>query len=125
MTDTKKILLVEDDALIRNLYSRALEKEGFTIEQAENGTEGYSKMQQGGYDLVLLDIMLPGMNGVDILKKLKDIPSTTPNKKIVVLTNLDEEVVKDDGEAYGVTAYWVKNQIDVLRLADEVKKVLA
>lgn len=123
---TKKILIVEDDGLIRNLYSRTLEKHGFEVIQAADGKEGYQKMLEGGYDLVLLDIMLPGMNGVDILMKLsKETPPKTPNKKLIVLSNLDEEVVKEDARYGGVDAFWVKNKVDVTKLGDEVEKFLS
>lgn len=122
MFTAKRILIVEDDQLIRTLYKRALEKAGYQVSEAGDGQEGLTKMIEGGYDLVLLDVMLPGLNGFDILKKLHEKASANKaNKKIVVLTNLDEETSRDDSNFFQVDGYLVKNKLDVTKLADELQ----
>ena len=67
----KKILLIEDDQLVSELYCELLKNEGYQVECAFDGEEGYRKMNEDGYDLVLMDIMLPKIDGVEILKRLK------------------------------------------------------
>jgi len=120
-----RILIVEDDTMIRALYKRVLEKDGHQVEEASDGNEGFSKMFEGGYDLVLLDIMLPGMNGLDVIKKLKD--ESTPkvkNKKLVILSNLDDQTVKSDSDFYGADGYLVKSNLDVTKLTEILSKYL-
>lgn len=85
----KRILLVEDEPVIQKLYLDLLTAENYSIETASDGKEAYKKMRQGGWDLVLLDLMLPSLNGIEIIKKLKSRSSQKPIKKIVFLTNLD------------------------------------
>lgn len=88
--DTKKILLVEDDALLQKLYVDLLTAEHFLVEAASDGLLAYEKMKQGDWDLVLLDIMLPELGGIEVVKKLKTDKEARPNKKVVFLTNLDK-----------------------------------
>ena len=87
--ENKRILLVEDNELMAKLYVDLLKSENYYVESAETGKIAYEKIIQGGWDLVLLDIVLPDMTGVEIVKKLKDDQSAKPNKKIIFLTNLD------------------------------------
>jgi DNA-binding response OmpR family regulator len=88
--DNKRILLVEDDALLQKLYTDLLKAENFFVETVSDGETAYEQMKQGGWDLVLLDIMLPELGGIEIVKKLKEDKEAKPNKKVVFLTNLDK-----------------------------------
>jgi DNA-binding response OmpR family regulator len=89
---TKKILCIEDERFIAELYSRALKKAGYEVEIVYDGEEALHKASSGTYDIVLLDIMLPTMNGVDILHKLRD-PYVQPplRSKIIITTNLEQK----------------------------------
>lgn len=89
---TKKILCIEDERFIAELYSRALKKAGYEVEIVYDGEEALHKASSGAYDIVLLDIMLPTMNGVDILHKLRD-PYVQPplRSKIIITTNLEQK----------------------------------
>jgi DNA-binding response OmpR family regulator len=82
-----KILLVEDDAQMVRLYTAKLDKEGFEVEVAKNGIEGLDKALNGNIDLILLDIMMPEMDGEEMLKKLKqsEIGQKIP---VIILTNM-------------------------------------
>src|SRR3990167_5866710 len=85
----KRILVVEDERYLRELYVEILKEEGYEVDWAADGEEGYQAMYNGGYDLVLLDIILPKMDGLKILKKLKhETPPQKPNGVIIVLSNL-------------------------------------
>ncbi len=105
-----KILLVEDEKDIREVYLDILTENGHIVETAEDGITALSKMQQGGWDVVLLDIMLPQMNGIDVMHKIKEQPPTVPNKAVVFLTNIDqgEEIKKALSLGSG---YIMKSQI--------------
>jgi len=83
-----KILLIEDEAGIRQVYADVLKKEGYTVETAEDGEAGLEKIKTGGYSLILLDIMLPKMDGLAILTELKKKAPQEANGPIVLLTNL-------------------------------------
>lgn len=115
MTDqpaaTKRILIVEDDQYLRDLYMEILKDEHFDVDHAADGLEGYQKMYLGGYDLVLLDIMLPQMDGLKILEKLKtETPSLKPNKKIVILSNLGQESAITQALSVGASGYMIKSE---------------
>lgn len=69
-----KILIVEDDKFLRQLYTDVLENEHYTVDQASDGEEGLEKISEGGYDIVLLDIVVAKINGIDIMKKIKVHP---------------------------------------------------
>ncbi|CAN5198731.1 hypothetical protein BH09PAT2_BH09PAT2_03150 [soil metagenome] len=121
----KRILIVEDDLLIRELYSRALRNEGYIVEEAEDGKKGYEAIVKGGYDLVLLDIMLPFMDGLQILEKItKETPPQIPNKHMMLLTNLDQQLAIAKGLEYGVNDYLIKSQFSLEKLRKEIQAVL-
>lgn len=107
----KKILIVEDDQYLRELYVEILEEEGYAVDHASDGQEGYEKMYQGGYDLVLLDIMLPKMDGIKILEKIKnETPPIRPNVVVVVLSNLGQESVIANATSLGAHGYMIKSE---------------
>lgn len=122
----KKILIVEDDQYLRDLYVEILEDEGLYVENAADGEEGYKKMFHGGYDLVLLDIMLPKMNGLTILQKMKDeTPPMTPNGMIVVLSNIGQETTVAKALALGARGYMIKSDYTPNKVIDKIKEFLA
>lgn len=110
-----KILVVEDEQYLRELYIDILTAEGYSVDSAEDGNQGLEKMKLGGWDLVLLDIILPGIDGIEIMKQVKRYPPQDPIKKVVFLTNLDKD--KEMEEAHTLAdGYIIKSQItpDVL-----------
>lgn len=120
-----KILVVEDEQVLRDLYVGLLTKEGYMVEAAIDGEEAYMKMHAGGYDLVLLDIMLPKISGVDVLKRLKnEIPPDKPNKKIILLTNLGYDTIVAEAVALGVRSYILKSDYTPDRLLEEIESAL-
>ena len=86
---SKKILLVEDEDFIRELYVRQLTKEGFQVKSAPDGQTGLNLLAAEPFDLLLLDIMLPGMNGLQLLREFKSKNPTSPMITIL-LTNLGQ-----------------------------------
>lgn len=120
----KKILLIEDEDFIRDLYKRQFEKEGFIIEGYAKGKEGLAAAQQNSYDLLLLDIMLPDTNGIDILKELKSNASTK-NLPIVMLTNLGQDSVIKEGFTLGADGYLIKASFTPDQIVTEVSNILS
>jgi adenylate cyclase len=86
------ILVVDDDALIRELLSSWLDHRGYGVKTAENGQQALEMHQQQGFDLILLDIMMPDMNGFDVLTALKAAGNTTPVVVMSALTDLKSVV---------------------------------
>lgn len=120
--EKKKILLVEDDQFTRELYEEVLRDAGFDVNSAVDGLDGLSKIKAGGYDLILLDVMMPKMDGLDVLRSLVNEPPKVQNGPVVLLTNLTNDPVIDT--AYGLNAkgHLVKSDITPGELVEHVKK---
>ncbi len=121
--DPAKVLVVEDDLFLRELYSDILSAEGYKVESAQDGEVALEKMKIGGYDLVLLDIIMPKMDGLSVMRQLQNTPSQAPNKCIIFLTNLDKDEEIKTALQLG-QGYLIKSQITPGGLVDEVKKYL-
>lgn len=122
----KRILIVEDDQYIRDLYVEILEDEGFYVENAADGDEGYKKIFHGGFDLVLLDIMLPKMNGLTILQKIhQETPPMHPNQMIIVLSNLGQDSIVAKALTLGARGYMIKGDYTPSQVIVKVKEYLA
>lgn len=121
---SKKILLVEDEDFIRELYVRQLTKEGFEVKSAIDGTTGLNILKQEAFDLLLLDIMLPGMNGLQLLREFK---TQNPNSPMItiLLTNLGQEAVIKEGFELGAQAYLIKASYTPDQVVTEVKNALS
>ena len=85
-----RILVAEDEEPLRELFKDILEDAGFVVETAEDGHSALQKILQGGYDLILLDIIMPKMDGITVLRKLKKENLKVPNGPIVMLSVLEE-----------------------------------
>ena len=120
----KKVLIVDDDAYLRDLYEEVLKGEGYDVTTAVDGEEGVAKLQQGGYDLTLLDVMMPKLDGLGVLKKLKESPPTTPNGTILLLTNLAQDPIVTEAMQSGAKSYIIKADITPDQLIEKVKEYL-
>lgn len=121
-----KILIVEDEKYLRELYVEILQDEGFQVDAAADGEEGYLALLKGGYDLVLLDIMLPRMDGLKILEKLKnETPPKRPNGIIVILSNLGQDAFISEAIRLGAKGYMIKTDYTPDLVVKEVKRYLA
>ena len=123
MNPSKTILLVEDEDFIRDLYVRQLTKAGFQIKSAADGQTGLNMLKAETFDLLLLDIMLPGMNGLQLLRAFK---TQNPNSPMItiLLTNLGQEAVIKEGFELGAQAYLIKASYTPDQVVNEVKNVL-
>jgi CheY-like chemotaxis protein len=120
-----RILVVEDDLNTRNLYQTILTNAGFVVEMAVDGADGLVKCQAGGYDLVLLDVMMPKMDGIGLLNGLKKSPAKLPNKNIYLLTNLAHDPILKEAITLGATDVILKTDVNPQQLVEKVKKILA
>lgn len=88
---SKKVLIVEDDTFISDMYSRSLLSEGYEVTTVISGEEGLRLSLTGLYDLVFLDLMVPDMLGIDALKKLRTQLSHEKQPRVIISTNYDED----------------------------------
>ncbi len=121
---SKKILLVDDDLYIRELYDEILKEEGFDVETTADGKSGLDMILANSYDLILLDIMLPKLDGIGIIAKLKEAKSSISLKSIVFLTNLAHDPVVTEALNLGVHSCLIKSDITPEDLVKHVKQAL-
>lgn len=127
MDEKKRVLVIEDDLFLRDIYIEVLNTAGLFVDSAEDGEKGYEKIKEGKWDLVLLDIIMPHMSGVDVMKKLHERPEYDPKtyyKKLVFLTNLDSDKEIKEAMQYG-DGYLIKSQLTPGDILNEVIKYLS
>lgn len=119
----KKILIVEDEIVLLNLLERKLDKEGYTITTAQNGEEGLKKTKEQKPDLVLLDIIMPKMDGIEFLKRkkeekeIKDIP-------VIIISNSGQPAELNKAQKLGANDWLVKTEFNPQEVINKVKKVI-
>lgn len=119
-----KVLLIEDDLILIEMYQKKFENEGFEVSTAYNGEEGLEKMKSLQPDLVFLDIMMPKLNGLQMLyivkadENLKKIP-------IVVLTNVFSDIDTQMFKEAGVAGYLVKSDVNPDQVVEKARQVLS
>ena len=118
----KKVLVVDDDLYIRELYEEVLKDEGFTVDAAVDGEEGLKKLREGGYDLVLLDVMMPKLDGLGVLDGLKKEPPKVKNGPIILLTNLGHDPIIKDALSKGAKSYLIKADLTPDQLISKLKE---
>lgn len=119
----RKILIVEDDALLLRVLSTTFEDEGFEIETIENGLEAAGAANKFMPHLILLDLLLPGLDGFEVLRQLKE-GGTTKNIPVVILSNLENVGDVKSGRALGADEYFIKANTEIHKVVDYVKKKL-
>jgi len=121
VTMSKRILVVDDDEYIRDLYEEILKDAGYSVDIAVDGADGFTKMKKIAYDLVLLDIMMPKLDGIEVMKKLKTQKISRPT---VLLTNLAHDPVIKEGKLLGAKAYLIKADLTPDQLIVKVRELV-
>ncbi len=118
----KSILLVEDDRAIREILELKLQKMGFGVFATEDGEQAIETLKNNRFDLILMDLIMPKMNGFDLLKKLHDIDNKTPK---IVMSNLDEAEDRQKVMGLGAIILLSKFELSISGIADYVKNYFA
>lgn len=123
-TTGRTVLCIEDEHFIGELYSRALTNGGYKVTTIGDGVEGLKAAETDQYDIILLDLMLPNLTGVEILRKLRDPNRSQPiHSKIVITTNLEQrEDVRAEIEKQA-DGYLVKAELTPHELVDFINKI--
>lgn len=123
MADKKSILLVEDDTFVSDIYQTKLGEEGFEVIFAENGVEAMKELEKKVPDIILLDIVMPYMDGMEVLKKLKD-NNKWKNVPVILLTNLSEKDKVEEGLSLGASDYLIKSHFTPAEVVQKVNDLL-
>lgn len=124
MPGTKKILIVDDDMTLRELYEERIRAEGYQIVSASDGEEAIKKANSENPDVILLDIMMPKINGIDVMKNLRS-HDETKEIPIIILTALIQEIDKIKDMMGPKDGYMVKSEIMPKDVVEKVKSALA
>lgn len=120
----KRVLCIEDEHFISELYARALTKAGYQVDVQLDGRKGLAAAQTDVYDIILLDLMVPNITGIEVLRTLRD-PRQTPkmHAKIIITTNLEQrDDIRSDIEAQA-DGYLVKAEITPRELVDFLSRL--
>lgn len=124
MTTKKPIVaLIEDDPLIAEMYMTKFTKEGYDIRHAGDGFEGLEMVKKQKPDIILLDIIMPKMDGFQVLAELRK-EAAFKETPVIMLTNLGQEEDVQKGRALGATDYFIKTNFTPAAIVDKVKGIL-
>jgi two-component system response regulator YesN len=124
MTARRRILIIEDEKPLREAFAYLLSSEGFVVETADNGKAGLAKLAAFKPHLILLDMLMPIMDGEAFLRKAQ-LATKYPRLKTLMLSNLSDPVALEDAHAYGVTDSILKADLSPVELAAIAKKMLS
>jgi DNA-binding response OmpR family regulator len=119
-----KVAIVEDDQAISQMYRIKFEAEGYEVETAENGKLGLALAESMKPDIILLDLMMPEMNGDEMLAKLR-ATDWGKNIKVIILTNMGEQELPPDIRNHGISKLIAKAEMTPRQVAEIVKQTLA
>ena len=121
----KKILLVEDEPFLSGMYQTKLKLEGFDVATAADGEDALQKMKAVAYDLILLDIMMPKLNGFAVLKEMRsDKSSPLATVPVIMLTNLGQKSDLEQAMQLGANDYIVKAHFTPAEVVTKIKALI-
>src|SRR3989338_5999222 len=123
MAQNKKILIIEDDKFLAKMLGRMLESHGYEVIVASNGKEGLMKASQSEANLILLDIMLPDIDGFDLLETIKK-DDKAKKAPVIIISNLGQPEDIQQGRSLGAVDYLVKSDLSLDEVVEKVRKHL-
>ncbi len=119
----KKILIIEDDKFLRELIAKKLTKEMYDTVEAVDGEEGIKTVKEEKPDLVLLDLILPGADGFEVLGKMKEDPALS-QIPVIILSNLGQKEDIEKGLKLGAVDYMIKAHFTPQEIVDKIRTIL-
>lgn len=120
-TIKKHILLAEDESALRELYKSLLEQEGYEVTAVENGEAAYQVLVKQTFDLLLLDILMPKLSGLELLEILQKEQKLSAANAIVMLTNLSDDTKIAEALKFGIRGYMVKSNYTPDTFTQEIR----
>jgi len=120
----RNILLVEDDPFLVDIYIKKLQQAGFNVSNVDSGEEALKVVKETPFDLVLLDIVVPDLDGWEILKQIKS-PEAQNHPKVIVFSNLGQKSEVEKGIQLGADKYLIKANYTPTEVIEEVRKALS
>lgn len=119
----QKILIIEDDKFLRELIAQKIAKERYEVSEAVDGEEGAKKIKEEKPDLVLLDLILPGIDGFGVLSRMKEDP-TLSRIPVIILSNLGQKEDVEKGLKLGAVDYLIKAHFTLGEIIEKIKNIL-
>lgn len=119
----KKILIVEDDPFLIDIYTTKLKEVGFLVDVATTGEEALNKIKEKKPSLMVLDIVLPHVDGWEILKRVKT-EKNSKDLKVIILSNLGQKEEVEKGMKLGAVKYLIKAHYTPSQVVEEIKKII-
>lgn len=123
MAEKPKILLIEDDRMLGQMYSAKFGREGYDVHNAENGSDGVKMARELRPDIILLDIIMPKMDGFAALKELRK-KEETKNIPVILLTNLGQDKDIEKGKKLGANDYFIKANHTPAEIVEKVREMI-
>ena len=123
MSTSKRILIVEDDRVLRRACEVGLRKRGYEVVTADNGVDGLERALEGGFDLILLDMLMSRMSGIEMLRELRAREGDGPHAQVLILSNSSKVGSRDESDHLGVAGYLVKACLSLETLGTIVAKL--
>lgn len=116
----KKILIAEDDFFIRDIYSKVFIGADYEVVVAVDGADTIDKLKTQTFDLLLLDIMMPKITGLDVLRQLRALTTPAKDTAVFILSNLGQQDVIEEAFKIGMDGYIIKSQMTPQQIVDEI-----
>jgi DNA-binding response OmpR family regulator len=122
-SQSKKVLIVDDDEFLLEMYALKFRQSGFAVDVAENGKKALEKITESAPDILLLDVVMPSVDGFQVLQEIKS-RKLAPNAIVIMLTNLGQKDDTERGISLGADDYVVKAHFTPSEVVEKVRKVL-
>ena len=119
----KRILLIEDDPFLSSLLKNRFIKEGYEVDLAQSGDDGIKMLKESDHDLILLDLILPGKSGFEVMEEINGDP-LAPKIPILIISNLGQDTDMEKGKELGAVGYLVKARTSIDALIGKAKEFL-
>jgi CheY-like chemotaxis protein len=119
-----KVLIIEDELLLQEAYRHILDFGGYSVAVADNGLEGLEQLRKVRPDIILLDVLMPRLDGIGFLRQ-SNIKQTHPNTKVIACTNLSDMVTAEQMAAYGADRQVLKSDLSPKQLVSLIEELTA
>ncbi len=121
----KKILIAEDDFYIRDVYNKVFSLAGYEVTIAEDGESAVNHIKTTQYDMILLDVMMPKMTGIEVLQTLRDLEPPIKDTPAFIITNLAQQDIVEEAFKIGMDGYIIKSQVSPQQMVIEINNFFA